>query len=241
MREAFLFTKTDVVVAENCADQDLRRVIALAIDRTVIVKTPTVIGSATVIADKIITSLLLVRDCEMVRVRFYQGKSVPAFVVRRNPDLNLAELLPTDRSLEVPSARKPLVSTPNPDLGKFGAIGDPLLVVNTEAGTHSVRDAGALYSTRVSGRFEESWKIRPKAPRGLIGGGVWDLSGRFVGLAIGEKIQPDPATLRLGHSRFSELQGESDEGVKLDPADCPIPSVYALRAGSVLDFAESSN
>lgn len=241
MRKAFLFAKTDSVVVLNKRDRRLRSVIDLATDRTVIVKTPGAIGGAMVIADRLITSLLLVGNYERVVIRFYRGKNQPAFVIRRNTELNLAELVPVDRSLALVEKAVPLVSSPSPKIGQVGGIGNPLLVVNTENGTHSARVGGALYLTRLSGRFEESWRIKSQAPRGLIGGGVWDTEGFFIGLTIGEKIQPALEILRKGHSALYQKQIKESGEIMFDPAEEPIPSVYALLAEDVMNFAESSN
>ena len=138
-----------------------------------------------------------------------------ACVIRKDSERNLAELLPSSRALS--TNHPPLISSADPELGTAGEIGSPLLVVDVGSGVPSVRVAGMRYVTRVGELFQQSWKINPQAPRGLIGGGVWDVDGKFMGVAIGEKV-PSPF--------------EQDTQ--------PDKSVYALPAEQALDFAESN-
>ena len=89
-------------------------------------------------------------------------------------------------------------------------------MVNLATGVASVQVASTLYVTRLEERFRETWRINSHAPQGLIGGGVWNLEGRIVGLAIGERIPP-----------------------KNDQKKRPFPNVYALPSEQVMDFVES--
>ncbi len=217
MKTVFLFTKTDAVaVPDHKSPLEFIRAVESARDRSVIVQTPMMTGAGAIVGDRIVTSLLLVANFSQVSIRLPRGKKMSAFVTRKDQRRNLAELIPSSRALSSGS-REPLASSPNPKVGEVREIGNPLLVVNVESGAPSVQVAGTRYVTNLAERFEERLNIRPDAPRDLIGGGVWDICGRFVGLAIGEKIRP-------AH----------------DPTDPEFPSVYALPGGEVMEFVESN-
>ncbi len=220
MNKAFLFAETDVqIVPGGWKQGNLKMVVKNAIDRAVIVQTPEMIGSAVVIGGKVITSLYLVQNCREVKVRFSGGKRMPAFVGRRDHELNIAEIVPTAR---------PENLSPNPKLGSFGGIGDALLVVNTATGTPSARVAGMMYVTQVSERWGDSWRINPHSPKGLMGSGVWNLAGKFMGLAIGERLIPkDLPTPKV-------VDVVDEEEVKR------IPGVYTLPFDQVMEFVETS-
>lgn len=218
MNKVFLFARTDaVVVPEGDTSSGLREAVATALDRTVTVQTPEMVGAGAILGDRIITSLLLVANFLEVTVRFFRGKSMRAFVARKDPERNLAELLPITRALSS-SDRCPLASTVNPKSGETGEVGHPLLVVDVVSDAPSVQVAATLYGVRVCERLAESWRIRSNAPRGLIGGAVWDLEGRLIGLAVGERISPP------------------ESSTKRD-----LPSVYALPAEQVMHFVETRN
>lgn len=217
MNKAFLFARTDVVVAHDDEDfSDVEPTVTTALDRTVIVTTPAITGAGAIVGDKVVTSLLLVANYKQVSIRFCRGKKMSAFVTRRDQKRNLAELLPSSRILSV-HHHTPLASTKNPKPGGAMSVGEPLLVVDVAIGVPSVRVASTLYGTTLAERFEEKWRINSHAPRGVIGGGVWDIEGKFAGLAIGERISPpNDMTRRL------------------------FPSVYALPGVEVMNFVESS-
>lgn len=218
MNKVFLFARTDtVVVLEKSTSTGLREAIVMALGRTISVQTPDTVGAGAILGDKVITSLLLVANFSRVIVRFFRGRPMRAFVVRRDTERNLAELLPLSRALASRTGR-PLASTSNPKSGAAGEVGRPLLVVDMVGAPPSVPVAATLYGIKVGERFSENWRIKQNAPRGLIGGGVWDTDGRFVGLAVGERVPPFGATTKRD-----------------------FPSVYALPAEQVMHFAESSN
>lgn len=217
MNKNFLFRGTDTKV--DCYKQKksvLNQALQMALDRSVIVQTKTMFGGGTIVGDRVITSYVLVADVSRVFIRFRRGKKMVAFVGRKEAEANLAELLPTDTDL-FSKGFDTVVKTPEPRIGKIGEIGSPLLVVDVLTGVPSINVAGMLYANSVSERFEHSWKIDPRTPKGIIGGAVWNIYGEFVGISIGKKIQPE---------NFDELE---------------IPSVYALPAEDAMNFAFSAN
>ncbi len=217
MNKTFLFRSTDSTVDyDRTKTSDLRDSLETALDRTVIVQTKNMIGGGVVLGDKVITSYILVANFQEVFVRFRRGKKMIAFVTRRDSNRNLAELVPSDRTLTSQS-REHIVNSPNPTISKMREIGHPLIVVNVATGVPAIKVAGMLYVTIVSERFEDIWKINHFAPKGLMGGGVWNIDGEFLGISIGEKIPP-----------ITSQKLES-------------PSVYALPGEEVMNFAESSN
>ncbi len=217
MKTVFLFAKTDAVVAPDRKSRTkFVRAVEGARDRAVIIQTPVMTGAGAIIGDKVITSLLLVANFTEVLIRFAKGKRMPAFVTRRDYTHNLAELVPSSRGLSG-GDYTPLASSSNPKLGEIREVGSPLLVVDVGSGVPVVNVAGTRYMTSLAERFEDQLKIKPNAPRGLIGGAVWGVDGRFVGLTIGEKIPPAN-----------------------DPTDPQFPSVYALPSREVMEFVESN-
>jgi hypothetical protein len=218
VNRAFVFSRTNTVVAPDiAASPGIASAIRAAVLRTVIVKTPVLKGAGAILGDRVITSLFLVANETEVIVQFHNGGDVAAFVTRKDTEQNLAELWPASRMF-VHGRRIPLTSSPHPKIGVVDEMGNPLLVVNVATGTPQINVAGTFYGIRVRGRFEESWRINPYAPKGIIGGGVWNTDGRFVGLAIGEK-----------------MPFMSD-----DSPQRPFPRVYALPGEEVMEFAESS-
>lgn len=230
MREAFLFVKTDTSV-EPGGDVNL----ATLFDRTVTVMTADMIGSAVIVGDKLVTSLLLVGTAQRVDIRLHRGKKMPAFVSRRNHQWNLAELTPADRLLSSPGVRHaPLATSPNPPIARRREIGSPILVADTVTGSPKVLVAGNLYNTRVAGRWEDSWKIEPHRPAGIIGGAAWTDSGEFMGVAIGQKHMPPDELLRIGHSVAVKATD------RRDPTEDKRPRVYVVSAEHVMEFVETS-
>lgn len=217
MKKAFLFVKTDaVVVPDSKSLVSFIRAVERARDRVVIIRTPDMTGAGVVVRGRVFTSLFLVANFSCVSVRFPEGEQEPAFVTRKDQARNLAELVPTSWALSRGNYQ-PLASSPNLKVGEVGEIGSPLLIVDVGSGVPRVNVAGTRYVTHLAERFEERFRIKSNAPRGLIGGAVWDMHGRFVGLTIGEKI---PSV----H----------------DPIDPEYPSVYALPGREVMEFAESN-
>lgn len=217
MKKAFLFARTNAVVEPERGDRS-RNALAVeaALDRTVTVTTPAMVGAGVIVGDKIVTSLLLVANFEQVWVRLFRGKKEFAFVTRRDPKRNLAELRPSSRAMS-PAWLSPLASSSEPRVEEVGEIGSPLLVADVAIGVTRIRVAGTLYVTVLGERFEDRWNINPNAPSGVIGSAAWNPEGEFVGLAIGEKIPP-----------------------RNDHTEREFRSVYALPAHEVMDFAESS-
>ncbi len=220
MNKAFLYSRTEATVTpDSSTSQGIRTSVELAYDRTVIVTAGYSTGAGAIIGDKIVTSLLLVANMQDVFVRFHQGKKMRAFVTRRDHGMNLAELVPACRCLSTESRKEPLVSTSSPRIGKIGAIGDPLLVTDVGNGVPSVKVAGTQYVTILDELHCDLFRIKPLAPHGLIGGSIWNTDGKFMGVAIGEKI-PSP---------YDRVDDSKDR------------SVYFLPGEEVMNFVESSN
>ncbi len=229
MKEAFL-----CVVTGTTVESGGNLSVATMLDRTVIVMTADMIGSAVVIGDKLVTSLLLVGTAQRVDVRFPQGKKMPAFVSRRDHEWNLAELTPADRMLASPgSHHSPMASTPQPRIGRRQEIGSPLLVADLAVGTPKVLVAGNLYNTRVAERWEHSWKLQPHRPVGVIGGAAWSDSGEFMGVAIGQKHMPSDEFRRIGYAAAGVLDEQHD------PSEDKRPRVYVVSAERVMEFVET--
>ena len=217
MKRLFLFAKTDAVVMPDSKSRaKFARAVQGARDRAVIVQTSIMTGAGAIVGDKVITSLFLVANVTEVLIRFARGKRMPAFVTRKDYVHNLAELVPSSRALSY-GGHESLASSPDPKVGEIKEIGSPLLVVDVGSGVPVVNVAGTRYVTSLAERFEERLKINPNAPRGLIGGAVWDVNGKFMGLTIGEKVPPAN-----------------------DPTNPEFPSVYALPSGEVMEFVESN-
>lgn len=216
MKKAFLFARTNAVVEPERGDRS-RTALAVetALDRTVIVTTPVMVGAGAIVGDRVVTSRFLVANFREVAIRFRRGKKMAAFVARRDTCDNLAELLPSSRILST-GRHESLCSSPEPCIGEVRELGEILLTPNVSIGVPLIHVAGTLYVTILGERFEDRWKINPNAPRGVIGGAVWNINGELVGLAIGEKVPP-----------------------KNDPTERGFRSVYALPAHAVMDFVES--
>lgn len=230
MRQAFLFVQSQTVV-DGGGDVDLSTIL----DRTAIVMTADTIGSAVIVGDKLVTSLLLVGTAQRVDIRFQHGKKMPAFVTRRDHGLNLAELTPSIRLLSSPgTCHSPLASSPHPRVGRRRDIGSPILVADTATGATKVLVAANLYNTRVGERWEDSWKIEPHRPAGIIGGAAWSDSGEFLGVAIGQKTMPSEYLRRAGQV----MVGIPTDGS--DPAEDLRPRVYVVSAEQVMEFVETS-
>lgn len=216
MKKVFLFARTNAVVEPERDDRSRTALtVEAALERTVIVTTPVMVGAGAVIGDRVFTSRLLVGNFREVAIRFRRGKKMPAFVACRDTRDNLAELLPSSRVLSM-GHRAPLCSSPEPRIGEVRELGEILLTPNVSIGVPLIHVAGTLYVTVLGERFEDRWRINPHAPRGVIGGAVWNTEGELVGLAIGEKVPP-----------------------KNDPTERGFRSVYALPAHAVMDFVES--
>jgi hypothetical protein len=95
------------------------------------------------------------------------------------------------------------------NIGPVAAHGDPLFTTDGASETPIVIVAGMAYSIRVSELKEDEpnmWRFDPKLPQGLVGGGVWNLDGQFIGLSLGRKI---PLVESLTHDRLFALPAEA--------------------------------
>jgi S1-C subfamily serine protease len=223
MQKAFLFVSTNVEVAPE-DDRELQHVVQSIVNRALVVETPDFVGAAVMIGNTIITSLFLVRNFTMVNLRFGDGDCVPAFVTARDEQNNLAKL--REATLAGTHGEPHKAYGDQLKIARLGDIGSPLLTTNTASGRPVVSVAGMSYVTHLCERKEEMWRIDHGSPRGIMGSGVWNDSGEFLGLSIGQKI-PSP---------FEQSQFE-DSGNLADPVQ-KLPRVYALPAEAVLDFAE---
>lgn len=217
MKRVFLFGKTDVVVVpDRGGSTKFVGAVENALGRTVIIETSATIGAGVILGDRVVTSLFLVANVQEVFVRFARGKKMSAFVAKRDAYHNLAEIVPSSRALSAHCATL-LTSFPEPKLGNVDEFGTPLLVVNVGTGVPKAQVASVRYVTNLASRFEDKLRINGSAPRGFIGGGVWNIDGNLIGLAIGEKVYP-PGDHSLEKS---------------------LPGVYALPGEQVMEFAES--
>ncbi|MDO8482579.1 MAG: hypothetical protein Q7S86_02040 [bacterium] len=245
MKKALLFIETTAEVAPEGAvelDQLIRRVIA----HTVIVETPSMTGSGVILADGIITSLFLVGAYTMVTVVFSGGESVKAVVIKRDEENHIAKLRPialgkaVSRSSDFFSERVRELSMPK--LSRPHAIGDPLLVVKNTFAITKVRVGAILYTTKLSDRKvkdpQTTWQINPMVPRRLIGSGVWDIDGGFVGLALGKKL-PIPQHLQRAARKVALKMIDESESLT-DKASRYRPRVYTVPAEVLLNFAETA-
>jgi S1-C subfamily serine protease len=223
MQKAFLFVSSNVEVAPEI-DSELQQVVQSIVSRALVVETPDFVGAAVMIGNTIITSLFLVRNYTLVNIRFGDGNRAQALVTARDEQNNIAKL----REAKVAETRgEPRKVSGDPlKIAKLRDIGSPLLTTNTASGRPVVSVAGMSYVTQLCERKEEMWRIDHGSPRGIMGSGVWNNSGEFLGLSIGQKI-PSP----YEPSHFEDLGNPADSVQKF-------PRVYALPAEVVLDFAE---
>jgi S1-C subfamily serine protease len=227
MQRAFLFVSTYVEVAPE-GDSELQQIVSSIVRRALVVETPDFIGAAVMIGNTIITSLFLVRNFTMVTIRFGNGDRAQALVTAKDEQNNIAKL----QEATLTETHERLCKEPYKLSGgqlktaKLRDIGSPLLTTNTASGRPVVSVAGMSYVTHLCERKEEMWKIDQGSPRGIMGSGVWNDSGEFLGLSLGQKI-PSP----VEQSHFEDPNNLADPVQKL-------PRVYALPAEAVLDFAE---
>ncbi|MBI2475737.1 MAG: hypothetical protein HYV67_00660 [Candidatus Taylorbacteria bacterium] len=238
MRKTFLFVETDSKV-EPPSDGELGKTVKNILSRGVVVKTPVMIGLGVILGDNIITSLFLVGNFSLVSIWFSKGKKTSAFVVGRDEKNNLAKLRLADiKSKESPDSifgklNKELISHKLVPAGPR-AIGDPLFVANSRSGVLKVKVAAMFYGVYVDERWENSWRINSNAPVGLMGSGIWDEEGQFMGVSLASRV-PSLENLRkvvaqaIARKRNKELPQSSYIG---DP-------VYAAPANAVLDFVET--
>jgi S1-C subfamily serine protease len=223
MQKAFLFVSSNVEVVPE-GDSELQQVVQSIVSRALVVETPDFVGAAVMIGNTIITSLFLVRNYTMVNIRFGDGDRAQALVTAKDEQNNIAKLQETTLAETHGEPRK--TSGDQLKIAKLRDIGSPLLTTNTASGRPVVNVAGMSYVTHLCERKEEMWRIDHGSPRGIMGSGVWNDSGEFLGLSIGQKI-PSP----FEQSQFEDLGNLADPVQKL-------PRVYALPAEAVLDFAE---
>jgi S1-C subfamily serine protease len=223
MQKAFLFVSSNVEVAPEVNSQ-LRQVVQAIVSRALVVETPDFVGAAVMIGNTIITSLFLVRNYTKVNIRFGDGDRGQALVTARDEQNNIAKL---QEATLIETHGGPHKASGDPlKIAKLRDIGSPLLTTNTASGRPIVSVAGMSYVTHLCERKEEMWRIDHGSPRGIMGSGVWNDSGEFLGLSIGQKI-PSP----FEQSHFEDPGNPANSVQKL-------PRVYALPAEAVLDFAE---
>jgi S1-C subfamily serine protease len=223
MQKAFLFVSSNVEVAPE-VNSKLQQVVQSIVSRALVVETPDFVGAAVMIGDTIITSLFLVRHYTLVNIRYGDGDRAQALVTARDEQNNIAKL--REATLAETHGGPHKASGDPLKIAKLRDIGSPLLTTNTASGKPVVSVAGMSYVTHLCERKEEMWRIDHGSPRGIMGSGVWNDSGEFLGLSIGQKI-PSP----FEQSHFEDLGHLTDSVQKL-------PRVYALPAEAVLDFAE---
>jgi S1-C subfamily serine protease len=223
MQKAFLFVSSNVEVAPE-GGSELQQVVQAIVSRALVVETPDFVGAAVMIGNTIITSLFLVRNYTMVTIRFGDGDRTQALVTAKDEQNNIAKLRETTLAKTHGEPRK--ASGDPLKIAKLRDIGSPLLTTNTASGRPVVSVAGMSYVTHLCERKEEMWRIDHGSPRGIMGSGVWNDSGEFLGLSIGQKI-PSP----FEQSHFEDSGNLADSAQKL-------PRVYALPAEAVFDFAE---
>ncbi len=211
MRKAFAFVPHGVEV-DSSGDSDMDKITGAIIERTVTVVTDECVGEAVVVAGKIITSLFLVRNYRMVKIILPHSRSTHAVVARRDELNNIAELKPAslmqnDPNLKLPSGESRV------NRGSISEYGSPLLTPKIRFGITVVTVAVMEYVIKIcERREEEAWKVRSQLPTGLVGGGIWNLDGEFVGLSLATKV--------------SYSRRETD-------------MILALPAEEVLNFAET--
>jgi hypothetical protein len=227
MQKAFLFVSTNVEVAPE-GDRELQEVVQSIMKRALVVETPDLLGAAVMIGNTIITSLFLVRNFTMVNIHFGDGDWSPALVTAVDEKNHIAKLQEAALTRTHNELRNgpPRISGDRFKIAGLRDIGSPLFTTNTASGKPVVSVAGMSYVTHLCERKEEMWRIDNGSPRGIMGSGVWNDSGEFLGLSIGQKI-PSP----LEQSQLEEFDNLAGPVQKL-------PRVYALPAEAVLDFAE---
>lgn len=98
-------------------------------------------------------------------------------------------------------------------------IGDPLLIADSNTGEPIVVVAGMSYVVKLCDRKEcedNAWKVRLNLPKGLAGGGIWDLDGKLAGISLATKVSNDRR-----HRDKTDM-------------------LWALPANKVMDFVVSS-
>jgi S1-C subfamily serine protease len=220
MQKLFSFVSTDCEIVSE-ADRELSKVLTKIRSHSVVVKTALAVGAGVVLRERIITSLLLVRNFEMVTVIFSGGSRLAAVVDALDERNYLARLrLITDHAMTSLPER---IRRNDLSFAEVKDIGSPLLTPDTSTGRPVVKVAGMGYVTRVAERFEDSWRIDAGGISGRLGSGVFNDEGAFVGLSLGAKTPPPQLAL------FDGLAEEYDRA----------PRVYALPACQVFDFVET--
>ncbi len=186
MKKAFVVVPSDVEV-DPSYDREIAELSDTVIGHTVTVITRECVGGAAIVAGKIVTSIFLVRNDRMVKVILPRGGVLQAVIEKVDEQNHLAELKPvmaTRKDFDSVSSRKGFRFA----VGPIGSVGDALLISDTKSRRPSVIVAGMSYVIRACERREEDcWKMLTKLPAGLVGGGIWNLEGKFVGLTIGTK------------------------------------------------------
>lgn len=242
MRKALLILKTRCRVdPENIGE--MHDLVEMIRSRTVVVCTPDKCrGVAVRVGDKIITSLFLVSNHRMVRVVGPNGEVSQAVVVARDEENFLAKLREVDFGSKVFSEGK----HNNWKVAKPMGIGEALLTINADnSRTPAIEVSAMLYVTKISElkARDDFWKIDSSKPKGVVGSGVWDLEGRFVGLAIGRMIPP-PDKLLLAAMTTVQMKFQpmlTENGIDaLRKSFVAFPRVYVAPAEKVLDLVETN-
>lgn len=241
MRKAMLFAVTEHTLLHV---GEIREITSMVVRRDVVVKTPNhKIGAAVIVAGRIITALSLVKDFSLVDVWFAQNRKTLAVVSAKDEDNNLARLELYDEGGGGNFSFKSFsseVERENPTrAGSPRAIGDPLFVATNRTGFPSVRVAGMMYNTILCESKRDTWRIRPDEPRGLVGSGVWNEDGEFMGLSIGERVAPPEQFLAAARKWIlKDRSKRGDKNTEIE-SESDSPRVYGIHAEEVLNFAES--
>ena len=224
MRKAIIIVRSDAELDRHPA-ADLARASSVIVSRTIIVRTPECVGEAVAIAGTIMTSLLLVRNHVMVTIITPACGETQAVVSSRDERNYIAKLEPVGLDH---SERRAIMNSYGPEgkaperlivhTGPIGAIGDPLFTTEAREDGPVVTVAGMSTLTKVCERreFEDTrWRMDREPPKGQAGGGVWMISGAFVGLSLARRMPYD------------------------NPASLARERLWALPAEEVMDFAET--
>lgn len=239
----FVETATEVVPE---GDVELTELVGRIISHTVIVETPSKMGSGLILADSVITSLFLVGAYTMVTILLSKGQRVRAVVAKRDEANYIAKLKPLSLGAsnrvdsDMLSQRVRGFSLPEPSNPR--AIGDPLLVMNNTIARTRVRVGATQYTVTLCERKENdpetTWRIDPATPKRIIGSGVWNIDGGLVGLALGKKLSPPKHLHEAARRAVLKMADKSEHSLE-DKSARHRPRVYTVPAEVLLNFAET--
>jgi hypothetical protein len=238
MSKAFIIVPSGVELDPEI-DPEIRAVAKGIVAHTVVVRTPECLGEAVIVAGKIITSLFLVRNYAEVGIVTPYGGEMQAIVAEKDERHQMAKLEPMVMGDEGRKAVSTSGYRLRGNFGPIGAVGDPLFVTDTKTETNPgipvVVIAGMTYIINVCERKEDpSWKVDPKLPAGLIGGGIWNMSGEFVGLSLARKTPYKHLYYAPNYSPLGFDQDELAEGHE------SLTRLFAVHAETVMEFAETN-